>query len=695
MSRSKRNNSMCKPPGPTIIRARFTSILNKPNHRNDGNKVEPGVFLFNLHMNLSGHSYKIYFFITLRLESYKLNIPINDLKPMSTTDIYCSLLSTEYECIGITSRHKLFHVLYVSIPDNDIISTPVTPIHTMHRKTGSRYLTMTKSTKSNLTLSDLLTRLAEKTDLTDHRKRDLRSAISSTARMLQKSPGAIDAYWPALRKKIATVSAAEMGMSEKRYQNIKSDLYKALQVTGCLTLQFNQEPRLAEWEHLYQQLPTKRLKSGLSSFIRFCSDRKVLPDRVKDQTSQDFVRYLEEEGVRNKPKEVHRGTCKLWNEVATSIPGWPSGLLTLPNYRAKEWQLQWAEFTPEFQQDVEQYLKWLAGDNLLADHYPMNVCKPGTIRLRRDQIRGLASALIKGGYEPDNLQSLANLVAPDAAKMALEFQLSRHNNEPTVYIQGLVGAIISIARQWVRLDEGEIEKLKTFRRRLGTSTQRGLTEKNRDMLRQLDSPEVLKKLLDLPQKLVRQSKKLPTDKRKAIAVQLALAIELLTMAPMRISNLASLRLDTHVQRIGRRKQNVIITLAEGEVKNEVPLEFPLPSHSAKLLDFYLTEYHPHLAGGDSPWLFPGGKDDHKKPVTLSDQLTKVIFKKTGIQMTPHQFRHLAAKLILQQNPDAYETVRRLLGHQSLKTTLNFYLDMCSHAAVRSYDETILGLRDEN
>jgi integrase len=552
---------------------------------------------------------------------------------------------------------------------------------------------MIETINTTPTLSDVLIRLEEISGLTHNRKRDLRSAVSSTARMLRKSPDAIPAYWPAIRTKMANVTAAEMRISEKRYQNIKSDLHKALQLTGYLHRRIAQQPRSVEWENLYQQLPTKRLKNGLSSFIRYCSDRNILPDQVNDQISQDFVQHLEEEGVRNKPTGVHRCTCKLWNDVTELFPDWPSNLLTLPDYRIRAWQMEWSEFSPQFTQDVDHYLQWLAGEDLLANHYPPHICESSTIRLRRDQLRGLASALINSGYAVDELRLLADLIDPEAAKRALTFQLSRHNNEPTVYIQGLAGTIVSIAKHWVQSSEAELEKLKTFRRRLGPRTQRGLTEKNRDMLRQLNSEEVLKRLLDLPQRIIRESHKLPSSKRKAVAIQLALAIELLTMAPMRIGNLAALRLDTHIQRIGRRKQKVIVTLAEGEVKNDVAQEFPLPTHSIELLDLYLNEHRPHLVESGSPWLFPGQNGDHKRSVTLSDQLSGIIFKKTGIRMTPHQFRHLAGKLILMQNPGAYETVRRVLGHQNLKTTTNFYSDMGSGAAVKSYDETILGLRD--
>ncbi len=41
----------------------------------------------------------------------------------------------------------------------------------------------------------------------------------------------------------------------------------------------------------------------------------------------------------------------------------------------------------------------------------------------------------------------------------------------------------------------------------------------------------------------------------------------------------------------------------------------------------------------------------------------------------HQFRHAAGALILKHRPGEYELVRRILGHKSVQTTINFYCDL--------------------
>ena len=44
-------------------------------------------------------------------------------------------------------------------------------------------------------------------------------------------------------------------------------------------------------------------------------------------------------------------------------------------------------------------------------------------------------------------------------------------------------------------------------------------------------------------------------------------------------------------------------------------------------------------------------------------------------MTAHQFRHAAAAIYLKEHPGQYETVRQLLGHRNIQTTINFYVGL--------------------
>jgi hypothetical protein len=61
-------------------------------------------------------------------------------------------------------------------------------------------------------------------------------------------------------------------------------------------------------------------------------------------------------------------------------------------------------------------------------------------------------------------------------------------------------------------------------------------------------------------------------------------------------------------------------------------------------------------------------------------------------IAPHQFRHAAAKLLLDARPGHYEVVRKLLGHKSVTTTYAHYAGAETDAAVELYADIILQLR---
>ena len=80
---------------------------------------------------------------------------------------------------------------------------------------------------------------------------------------------------------------------------------------------------------------------------------------------------------------------------------------------------------------------------------------------------------------------------------------------------------------------------------------------------------------------------------------------------------------------------------------------------------------------------------------LSEQTSDRLWKELGLEITPHQFRHAAAYLMLKADPGNYELVRRVLGHRSMGTTRDFYIGLESVEATRVFGEMVTDLiRDE-
>jgi site-specific recombinase XerD len=95
------------------------------------------------------------------------------------------------------------------------------------------------------------------------------------------------------------------------------------------------------------------------------------------------------------------------------------------------------------------------------------------------------------------------------------------------------------------------------------------------------------------------------------------------------------------------------------------------SHTA-LIDEYIHKFRSTLLRGSNElWLFPGETGGCKTAKTLSEQITERVEDATGLCITAHQFRHAAAAMWLKHKPGDCETVRRMLGHRNIQTTIKF------------------------
>ena len=164
--------------------------------------------------------------------------------------------------------------------------------------------------------------------------------------------------------------------------------------------------------------------------------------------------------------------------------------------------------------------------------------------------------------------------------------------------------------------------------------------------------------------------------RAAVTAQLAVAIAILSVAPVRLGNLTAIRLGFNLIKPGGPESNYWLVFPDYDVKNRVRLEFPLEGSLTRLIDEYVFDYRPALLkGSNDDWLFPGARAGTKGKNFLSHQITGRILKATGLRMTVHQFRHAAGALILMRRPGEFELVRRILGHRNIRTTMSAYVGL--------------------
>jgi integrase len=155
---------------------------------------------------------------------------------------------------------------------------------------------------------------------------------------------------------------------------------------------------------------------------------------------------------------------------------------------------------------------------------------------------------------------------------------------------------------------------------------------------------------------------------------------------MRISNLQNLRLDQH---ISWQNKQAVIHIPRAQVKNDIDLVFKLPLTVSQRIQTYIKDWRALYTEGANPYLFPGRKMNPKDGTRLRRQISKALWDEAGIKLTPHQFRHATAKILLDAKPGFYEAVRKILGHKNLTTTYSHYSGAETQAALDLYDDVIL------
>jgi integrase len=546
-----------------------------------------------------------------------------------------------------------------------------------------------------LVLADVIRLIEADAALDARRRHDLCSAVRGVCRLLDRDPAMVPADLRTIRTGLGLGRRSHAGVSKKTVQNTLSGAVAALRHVGVVDAPQTSKVRLDPvWRTLYDRLPDQRLKSGLSRFCRFCSFCGVDPTDVSDATVASFMVAVETGTLARKPRDLHRRVTRVWNEASDAVPGWPRQRLTEPDYREPPFHPPWDALPAGLRAGIDSYLEWKGGGRFLADDGPRHACKPSTLRLNRRQIHGAASMALRAGIAPEQLTSLADLTSPQTVKAILSAYHAKNDGKVTTYMIDLAELLVSVARGWVEADATTLDVLRGYVRRLGLPPS-GMTEKNKALIRAFDDRERLARLLHAPARLMTEAARAPAgSSRGALLAQQAVALGILIMAPMRIGTLLALRLDRHVTRPGGAGSCIVLEVPGRVVKNEVPLHHPLPEATTRMLEKYIRRHRPALAAPDCPWLFPGRGGTAKNHSTLRSQLQGQINRLVGIHMTPHQFRHLAAKLYLDRNPGQYEVVRRLLGHKTIKTTLAFYAEFSTARASRLFDDVVEQLQKE-
>ncbi len=519
-------------------------------------------------------------------------------------------------------------------------------------------------------------------DIPHQSRMDMVSAINRLALWFERPLSMIPANAAFLRQLFKDFHPAQVGATERRVQNVRSLLLKALRTAGLNTnLAPYQTPMSETWQALYDDLPGRYEKTALSRFMRYCSKQGILPGEVDDDVSAAYLEALEQESLVKYPRRDHQTVCRLWNKLVGSADNWPETLLTVPNYEDRLYAIDDDLIHPDLHEAIKGYEHFLTGSELfggLAKPF-----RPASIKAASGNIRRYLSALHLSGFDVYALRNLSDMVAFDVFKLAMEWFWKRNGKRTSKHIGEVAWTIRCIA---VKHLECDAETQEDYRKAIETLRvqQTGLSEKNTATLAQFDDPKVVSRLLNYPDQLFDKATK-ATGQKAHLLAQAGAAALILMFAPIRIENLNNLRIDENLNWIDGRLH---INVPGHEVKNGMELNYILPKGPSNKIRDYIDHYRSLFQPETNPYLFPGRKGP-KDQSALRRQITSTLFKHTGIKLTPHQFRHVAAKLLLDARPGHYEVVRKLLGHKNLSTVYESYSGAETQAAIDLYDEVIL------
>jgi len=432
----------------------------------------------------------------------------------------------------------------------------------------------------------------------------------------------------------------------------------------------------------------KHLRQRLYSLIRHCSARGINPSSVDDEVFDYYWRYRTGTTGLASNNTARRFMIRAWNTCAVAMGGGCLRPLAEPALKVAE--PTWEKFPEGLRRDLDEYFGGLAKPHRTLSGKRIQPCSPTTIATRRAELVAMARMAVRLGVPVESLNSLGALLHPDVVERVIDAYWQKNGEEPKTGTIDLGKKVLRMARETGCLDQAALDRLDEISAALEPHRREGLTPKNLQLIRQVLTDGVWGEVVSLPNVLMHQARSEDHAPIKAaVSAQLAVAVAILTFAPVRLCNLASIELGQNLIKPGGLNTPYWLVFPHYDVKNRVDLNFKFDQPLTDLIDEYVHEFRPALLRGTNAyWLFPGEGGQAKNKLLFSKQITERIQKAVGLRITPHQFRHAAAAIYIKHHPGDYETVRRVLGHRDIQTTIRFYCGLETMQATEEFGKLI-------
>lgn len=553
-----------------------------------------------------------------------------------------------------------------------------------------------KPTALEPTFADAVMAITAAIELSEQTRRHWCSSLTGIARAFDQPPEVIPARYSAVRARMAALHHVPLGWVPKTLANHKSNAKAAL-------IWFAKEkdvlqhgvPLSRVWDRLRIQLTDPSTRYRLMPLMRFCSGIGIEPGAVDEAAIDRYMDHRSRTTARASDAASRRILARRWNGAVGKIEGWPRLRLVEPPVKSAEGPTC-DDFPEGLRTDIEGHLTGLTRIRRNKAGQRIRPCKSSTITTRRRELVAAVRMAVKVGIPIAELTSLGALLHPDVAEKVLEAYWKGDGEVPRTYTINLSCRFVALAHAVGGLDDDARQRLEDFRFTLEGHREDGMTPKNLALIRSVLTDGVWSRVVNLPEQLMRTARReLPhAPVRAAVLAQIAVAVAVLTVAPIRLGNLASIRLGENLTKPGGPDSNYWLMFGKHEVKNSSALQFKLDETVTALLNEYVHDFRPAMVrGSNADWLFPGVSGEHKEKISFSTQIVDRVQKLTGLRITVHQFRHAAGALILKHRPGEYELVRRMLGHKSIQTTMRFYLDLSSAQASEIFTDIVRNKMD--
>lgn len=565
---------------------------------------------------------------------------------------------------------------------------------------------MTNQQRSRFpTAAELRVEIEGWSHLSENMRNELRSAVNLYCRLVgkPKTPALVVMDPAVCLPAMERASAVALGIADKTLANNTSMLRRAFREAGLLApVRVTQPVEDAAWAPLIAALPARFHPHRLRAFMGYCAAEGIAPAAVSSATLEAYLRHREAtHGGKNLRADMQE-VARQWNRMRPVCEAWPATEIKLGPAPNRVQALPFSAYPAKLQAEIEAALRPGQAVDLLAevasgrrprrkqDHYAGNFSQ-ATQDTRRKGLRLLFWGLVSTGSPPETLTGLRMLIDPAIAARSLQWHRARLAQDPTGLEPTAGLATMADTISWLmamyRVTGKPREVLRGVLAKCRPKPQREITDKVSAMLEALSVPEARARLLHMPAVLMEEAIRLrtgwttargehrpPAPLEAAWVAALAAAIEILLHLPLRIHDLAALRIgkDFFLEEASRGRWTSRVRVKTNKTNQVVETHFP--EESVDLLRRYVEEFRPSGPHPGTEWLFPH-RDRSDVPRTrqhFSEAIGAAVERLVGVRVTAHGFRSFVACLIIERDAMAQSDVMAVLGHASVVTALKHY-----------------------